>query len=559
MLPGSAVRDAALSYQAQLYRLAVEGTREVLGGYGLADAEDSARNVPDRVAVACGPTRLTYAELDAKASQVAGALDARGVGPGDRVALSCPNLPCFPVVYYGILKAGATVVPLNILLTEREIAYHLEDSAARAYFCFEGTPELPVGQAGRAAFDRTGSCEHFVLLTADPTATSPEPATETLAEFTHRQPTTFASAATSETDTAVILYTSGTTGQPKGAELTHSNVVHNALLANRLFGPHPHDVHLLVLPLFHSFGQIVQMNAGFAACATIVLLPRFDAATVLELMQSEQVTFFAGVPTMYHALLNCEETGRFDIEKIAAHIRVAVSGGAALPVEVMRRFEERFGVPILEGYGLSETSPVATFNRVDRPRRPGSVGLPVWGVEVRIVRDDGSEADDGEPGEIAIRGHNVMKGYFRRPEATAQAIDRDGWFRTGDIGRRDADGYLLRRRPQEGHDHPRRLQRLPARGGRGPAHPSRGQAGRRHRRPHPRHGEEVKAFVVRAPGATAHRAGLIAWCRQNMAAYKYPRIVEFRDSLPMTATGKILKRELARQEQPEPALAPSRS
>ena len=242
--------------------------------------EDSARTVPDTDAVVHGKTRLSYSELDAAASQVAAALAARGIGPGDRVALSCPNLPYFPVVYYGILKAGATVVPLNILLTEREIAYHLDDSAARAYFCFEGTAELPVGQAGRAAFEATESCEHFVLLSAeqDPkTAPSPGPVTETLAQFTHRQPTAFSSAATSETDTAVILYTSGTTGQPKGAELTHSNMVQNALLANRLFGLHPHDVHLTVLPLFHSFGQTVQMNAGFATGATVVLLPRFDA------------------------------------------------------------------------------------------------------------------------------------------------------------------------------------------------------------------------------------------------------------------------------------------
>jgi long-chain acyl-CoA synthetase len=483
------------------------------------------------------------------------------------VALSCPNLPCFPVVYYGILKAGATVVPLNVLLTEREIAYHLADSAARAYFCFEGTPELPAGKAGRAAFDSTESCEHFVLLTTDPDATSPSPDTETLAEFTHRQPTTFTSAATSETDTAVILYTSGTTGQPKGAELRHSNVVHNALLANRLFGLHPHDVHLLVLPLFHSFGQIVQMNAGFAARATLVLLPRFDAAAVLELVQAEQVTFFAGVPTMYHALLNCEETGRFDIGKIAAHMRVVVSGGAALPVEVMRRFEERFGVPILEGYGLSETSPVATFNRVDRPRRPGSVGLPVWGVEVRIVRDDGSEADNGEPGEIAIRGHNVMKGYFRRPDATAAAIDEHGWLRTGDIGVQDEDGYLYvvdRKKDmiiRGGFNvYPRELEEVLL------THPEVSLAAVVGV-PHPSHGEEVKAFVVRASGATVTEAGLITWCRQTMAAYKYPRLVEFRDSLPLTATGKVLKRELAPEAQPqqaqpqqtEPAVAQSRS
>jgi long-chain acyl-CoA synthetase len=511
--------------------------------------EDSARNIPDTYAVVHGKTRLTYQELDAKASQVAGALAARGIGPGDRVALSCPNLPYFPVVYYGILKAGAAVVPLNILLTEREIAYHLADSAARAYFCFEGTPELPTGKAGLAAFESTEGCEHFVLLTADPGATSPSPATETLAEFTHRQPPAFTSAATSETDTAVILYTSGTTGQPKGAELTHSNMAHNALLANRLFGLHPHDVHLLTLPLFHSFGQTVQMNAGFAAGATIVLLSRFEAAAALEFMQAEQVTFFAGVPTMYHALLNCEDNGRFDIATIAARMRIAVSGGAALPAELMRRFEERFGVPILEGYGLSETSPVATFNRVGRPRRPGSIGLPAWGVEVRIVKDDGSQAKPGEPGEITIRGHNVMKGYFRRPEATAAAIDPQGWFRTGDIGVRDAGGYLYvvdRKKDmiiRGGFNvYPRELEEVLL------THPEVSLAAVVGV-PHPSHGEEVKAFVVRAPGAAVTEADLIAWCKQTMAAYKYPRIVEFRDSLPMTATGKVLKRELA-QSQP---------
>jgi len=506
--------------------------------------EDSARNVPDRVAVACGPARLTYAELDAAASRVAAGLAARGIGPGDQVALSCPNLPYFPIAYYGILKAGATVVPLNVLLTEREIAYHLADSAAKAYFCFEGTAELPLGKAGLAAYRRTAGCEHFVLLTVDPAATSPAADAETLAEFTHRQPDAFTSASTAETDTAVILYTSGTTGQPKGAELTHSNMVQNALLANRLFGLHPHDVHLAVLPLFHSFGQTVQLNAGFATGATVVLLPRFDAGQALALMEREQVTFFAGVPTMYHALLHCEDAP--DIEAIAARLRVAVSGGAALPAELMRRFEERFGVPILEGYGLSETSPVATFNRVDRPRRPGSVGLPVWGVQVKLIASDGSEAPPGEPGEIAIRGHNVMKGYFRRPEATAEVTDSRGWFRTGDVGTRDADGYLYivdRKKDmiiRGGFNvYPRELEEVLL------THPGVSLVAVVGV-PHRSHGEEVKAFVVRAPGATLTEAELIAWCKQNMAAYKYPRIVEFRDGLPMTATGKILKRELAR-------------
>jgi len=508
--------------------------------------EDSARTFGDRDAVVHGGTRLTYAGLDAAASQVAGALAARGIGPGDQVALSCPNLPAFPVVYYGILKAGATVVPLNVLLTEREIAYHLADSAAKAYFCFEGTPALPMASAGYAAWRRTEGCEHFVVLPAGPAAVMPPPGAGTLPGFTNGQPARYASAATAETSTAVILYTSGTTGQPKGAELTHSNMVHNALLANRLFGLHPHDVHLAALPLFHSFGQTVQMNAGFATGATVVMMPRFDAGQALALMERERVTFFAGVPTMYHALLNCEDTQALDIGGIAARMRVAVSGGAALPAELMRRFEERFTVPILEGYGLSETSPVATFNRVDRPRRPGSVGLPVWGVEVKIVADDGSAAGVGEPGEIAIRGHNVMKGYFRRPAATAEVLDGQGWFRTGDVGILDADGYLSvvdRKKDliiRGGFNvYPRELEEVLL------THPWVSLAavvGVQH----PSHGEEVKAFVVRAPGATVTEAELIAWCKRNMAAYKYPRIVEFRDSLPMTATGKVLKRELAR-------------
>jgi long-chain acyl-CoA synthetase len=510
--------------------------------------EDSAREFPARDAVVSGPVRLTYRELDAAASRVANALAARGIRPGDRVAISCPNVPSFAVAYYGILKAGAVVVPLNILLTEREIAYHLADSGARAYFCFEGTAELPVAAAGAAAFEQSADCEHFIVLTADPAATSQLVGRETLAEFAHRQPEACQSAATAETDTAIILYTSGTTGQPKGAELTHSNMVHNALLANRTFGVHGHDVHLIALPLFHSFGQSVQLNAGLATGATLVLMPRFGAEQALALMQAEGVTFFAGVPTMYHALLGCESAGQYDLAGIAARLRVAVSGGAALPGDVLRRFEERFDVPILEGYGLSETSPVATFNRVDRPRRPGSVGLPVWGVQVRILAKDGSETAVGQDGEIAIRGHNVMKGYLGRPEATAEAIDADGWFRTGDVGRLDADGYLyIVDRTKDmiirgGFNvYPRELEEVLM------THPQVSLAavvGVRHEV----YGEEIKAFVVRVPDGTISEQELASWSRERLAAYKYPRIIEFRDTLPMTATGKILKRELSGEQ-----------
>jgi long-chain acyl-CoA synthetase len=537
--------------------------------------EHSARAYPDHEAVVLagaapkgsgsGEGRLTYAQVNAAASQVAGALAARGIGRGDRVALSCPNLPYFPVVYYGVLKSGATIVPLNVLLNEREIAYHLEDSAAKAYFCFEGTDALPIGKSGLAAFESVPACEHFIMITAPGTATPPgsapgtaspptpasppapapasppAPAWSTLAEFTHELSSRFETVQTAETDTAVVLYTSGTTGKPKGAELSHSNMVQNALLAIQMFGGSPADVHLVTLPLFHSFGQTVQLNAGFGAGARLVLLPRFDPAVALATMGGEGVTFFSGVPTMYWGMLNCRE----DVTGIAATLRMCVSGGSALPVEVLKNFEERFGVPILEGYGLSETSPIATFNLPDRPRKAGSIGLPVWGIEVKLVTVDGAECGTDEPGEICIRGHNVMKGYLDRPEATAEAIDSHGWFHTGDIGTRDAEGYYfvvdrIKDMIIRGgfNVYPRELEEVLL------THPDVSLAAVLGV-PHDSHGEEVKAFVIRKQDATVTEAELVAWCKQNMAAYKYPRIVEFRDALPMTATGKILKRELA--------------
>jgi long-chain acyl-CoA synthetase len=503
--------------------------------------EDSAREVPDRDAVVLGDDRWSYADVDAAANQVANLLVECGVGAGDKVAISCPNLPCFPIVYYGILKVGAVVVPLNILLKGREIAYHLDDSEAKVYFCFEGTSDLPVGEYGRAGFERAAGCEHLFLLTADPRASSGAGG-RTFGEAVRDMPRTFATAATEPTDTAVILYTSGTTGQPKGAEISHANLVLNALTCHRLFGDQPHDVHLVTLPLFHTFGQTVQMNYGFSARATLVLLPRFDADIALAMMARERVTFFAGVPTMYWALLDADAEGTA-VPDVAKNLRMAVSGGSALPVEIHRRFAERFGLSILEGYGLSETSPVATFNRPDVEPRAGSVGLPIWGVSVKLVDPRGTEVTGDGVGEIAVRGHNVMKGYYRRPEATAEVL-RDGWFHTGDIGRRDAEGYYyIVDRTKDmiirgGFNvYPRELEEVLL------THPAVSLVAVVGV-PHDSHGEEVKAYVVRRAGAEITEAELVAWCRDNMAGHKYPRLVEFRDSLPMTATGKILKREL---------------
>jgi long-chain acyl-CoA synthetase len=503
--------------------------------------EDSAREVPDRTAIVCGEMRFSYAETNAMANRVANALQAKGVGPGDKVALSCPNMPYFPIVYYGILKAGAVVVPLNVLLKPREIAYHLTDSDAKAYFCFEGAADLPMGEYGFAGFNEVDSCEHFCLMTLDSKAT-PFPGTQTLAELMLEHSPEFVSVATEVTDTAVILYTSGTTGQPKGAELTHFNMMMNARLCDNMYERRDADVHLIALPLFHSFGQTVQMNAGFYTRATLVLLPRFAPETALAMMEKWDVTIFAGVPTIYWALLNYPEAEKFDLAKIARNLRVCFAGGSPLPMEVLRGFEAKFNARILEGYGLSETSPIATFNRPEAAR-PGSVGFPVWGVEVRVVDENNEAVVPGELGEIVIRGHNIMKGYYKKEAATAAAI-RHGWFHSGDVGRFDEEGFLFIAD---------RVKDMILRGGFNVYPRELEEVLMTHEAvslvavvgvPCERNGEEVKAFVVLRPEASLTEAELVEWCRENMAGYKYPRFVEFRDSFPMTATGKILKREL---------------
>ncbi|MFP6906891.1 MAG: long-chain fatty acid--CoA ligase [Verrucomicrobiota bacterium] len=505
--------------------------------------ETQAQRNPGRTAIVLGDTRLSYAQLNGAASQVANGLVARGIQPGDKVALSCPNLPYFPIVYFGILKAGAVVVPLNVLLKRREIAYHLNDAEARAYFCFEGSPQLPMGEEGHAGFNDAAGCEHLFIITADPAAPSPIENLATLGMLMHEQSPDGAYRVTDNSDTAVILYTSGTTGQPKGAELTHDNMLINALVVARLLHYTADDVNLVVLPLFHSFGQTVQMNAGLVAGATLVLLPRFDAAAVLGLMQKESITTFCGVPTMYWGLMQCPDVETFDLGKIADQLRVCVSGGAALPLEILKGFEERFRVPILEGYGLSETSPVACFNQLDQERKPGSIGTPIWGVEMKIVDDADHPLPVGEPGEVLIRGHNVMKGYYRRPEDTAAVMAKD-WFHTGDIGKTDEDGYFyIVDRSKDmiirgGFNvYPREIEEVLM------THPAVSLSAVIGV-PDAKSGEEIKAFVILKEGQSATEDELLGWGKEQMASYKYPRLLEIRESLPMNATGKILKREL---------------
>ncbi|MBS4102979.1 long-chain-fatty-acid--CoA ligase [Tsukamurella paurometabola] len=510
--------------------------------------ENSAEAHPERDAIVFGSQRMTYAQVNAAANQVANALASRGIGIGDSVALSMPNLPYFTIAYFGIVKTGAAVVPLNVLLREREIAYHLRDSEAKAYICFEGTPELPIGQAAHAAFSETDSCTTLIIATADATAPSPYTDAITLAAAMTEQPSTFQTADVAADDTAVILYTSGTTGEPKGAELRHRNMADNARAGQTLFeiDPEHPDTLLCVLPLFHAFGQTVIQNTGLASGGTIVLLPRFEPSTALDLMLSEKVSLFAGVPTMYWGLLGVVDDDEA-MRSVAENLRIAIAGGSALPRDVHQEFQRRFGITILEGYGLSETSPITSFSRIGARVRVGSIGYPIPGVEMKLIDPESGRDIDDRPdavGEIAIKGHNVMKGYYQRPEATRAAIT-DGWFRTGDLATRDEDGwYYIVDRVKDmiirgGYNvYPREIEELLM------THPAvslTAVIGV----PHTTHGEEIKAYVIADKNSNPVSADeLIDWCKQRLAAYKYPREIEFVDQLPMTATGKILKREL---------------
>jgi long-chain acyl-CoA synthetase len=511
--------------------------------------DHQARLTPDREALACGPARFTYGQLSAMASQAANGLRAIGIKPGDHVALSCPNTPHFVIAYFAILRAGAVVVPLNVLLKPREIAYHLRDSDAVAMLVFEGTAELPMAAMARAACDEVPSCAQLIVMTANPAAASPVDRAMTLGQVMHGRSPVSETHASRPDDTAVLLYTSGTTGQPKGAEMTHFNMAFNATASRDIMLPllpntvEDRAVSLITLPLFHSTGQTAQMNAGIAGGYRLVLLPRFDPAAVFAGFENENVSCWVGVPTMYWALLQYGKQNGVDMRKATGSLRLCVSGGAPMPVPLMQEVEREFGVRVLEGYGLSETSPVACFNQVFRPSRPGTVGQPIVACEVRVVDDNDQSLPAGESGEIVIRGHNVMKGYYKRPEETAEAL-KNGWFHTGDIGVIDADGFLSivdRKKDmvlRGGMNvYPREIEDVLL------THPAVSMAaviGVADERL----GEEVKAFIVRRPGMSLTEAELIEWSREQLAAYKYPRFVEFRDSLPMGGTGKVLKRAL---------------
>jgi long-chain acyl-CoA synthetase len=488
--------------------------------------EQSAAGQPEHTAIRLDDLSISYGQLNSAARRLASLLTSAGLSRGDRVGLMMPNIPAFPVAFYGTLMAGAVVVPMNPLLKSREVAYYLGDSGARLLFAWQDF----AGDAAKGAAE-TGA-EIIQVDDADLSSVLAGYSAET------------APANADDTDDAVILYTSGTTGQPKGAQLTHGGLMRNArLTAETLLQNHAEDVMMGCLPLFHVFGLTCGLNATVLAGGTLTLLPRFAAGKALDIIARDKVTIFEGVPTMYAGMLHHPEADSAD----AASLRLCVSGGAAMPVEILRGFEQKFGCMILEGYGLSETSPVASFNHPDKPRKAGSIGTPVEGVEMRLITDSGDPSLPGEVGEIAIRGHNVMKGYWGKPEATAEAIP-DGWFRTGDLARVDEDGYyyIVDRKKEMiirgGYNvYPREIEEALH------EHPAVAEVAVIGL-PHAELGEEVGAAVALKPGVSATTAELQQFVKERVAAYKYPRHVWLVDSLPKGPTGKILRREVRAPE-----------
>ena len=488
---------------------------------------------PDHPLCHISDLTFSYTEVDEISGRVASALLGTGLRRGDKVAVQLPNLPQFLFTYFAILKAGLVMVPLNPLLKAPEVAYQLRDSESRMLITFEGFAAEAVAGAREA-----GDVSMYVVNL---------PGNDQRPEGTRDYDELYFADDTGEIepvnadDTAVIIYTSGTTGKPKGAELTHFQLYMNCTVAGELFGFRDDDIGVAVLPMFHVFGLSSVLNLVVRFGGTLVLIPRFEPDAVLDAIARYGCTIFSGVPTMYFALLQADLAGR-DLSSL----RVGVSGGAAIPGEVIRAFEEKFpGVVILEGYGLSETASTTTFNISAEQRRVLSIGKPIWGVQVQVVDEQDKPLPSGPEnvGEIVIRGHNVMKGYYGNPAATAEAF-RGGWFHTGDLAYADKDGYLFivdRKKDlviRGGYNvYPREIEEVLF------AHPAVAEAAVIGK-PDPRLGEEVVAFVALKPDAQADPDDIIAYCRDRLAAYKYPRDVRIVADLPKGPTGKILKREL---------------
>ncbi|ROQ40773.1 long-chain acyl-CoA synthetase [Frondihabitans sp. PhB188] len=521
---------------------APDGTAELLDGPGLgtlsiaAILAESARRHHDRPALLFSGGTTTYSELWDQTRAYAGALRARGIGPGDRVALIVPNVPDFCRAYYAVLALGAIVVPVHLLFKSEEIEYVLRDSGA--LLAIVAAPQLGEALPAAAA---AGVPVVSVLLPAD--APTPVPVARLEVEAAAATPIERYESV-NPLAAATILYTSGTTGHPKGAVGSHLAMIEqvSAELID-CTDMAKEDVVFGGLPFFHAFGQTSVLNTVFRRGAAIVLLPKFDPAAALTLMAATRTTIFTAVPTMYIGLLAAAAAAP---DEPRPPLRYAVSGGSALPVAVLERFQEMFGAPVQEGYGLTETSPVATVNDLDDPRA-GTIGKPIWGVDVEIVKPDVDDHVEflprGEMGEIVIRGHNLMKGYLGNPEATDQAMV-DGWFHTGDLGSKGEDDVVTivdRKKDmivRNGYNvYPSEVEDCLMR------HPGVMNAAV-FGEPDDVHGQEVHAAVVARPGEAIDCDDVIAFVKEHLAAYKFPRVVHVVESLPLGASGKVLKREL---------------
>jgi long-chain acyl-CoA synthetase len=483
---------------------------------------DSAAQHSERIALKLDDVQLNYAIVEEATVRVAGMLEAKGIGPGDRVGIMLPNTPYFAFAFFAVLRLGADVVPMNPLLKEREVGFHLGDSGAKlllAWHQFAGAAQPGAEAAGaECLLVERGPFEEMMG------------AAEPFRDVRERD----------DSDIAVILYTSGTTGTPKGAQLTHGNLRAATDISVNLVHPGPDTITFGGLPLFHVFGLCSGLNTAFSVGGCLTLLPRFDPGKALEIVERDGVNTFLGVPTMYAAMLNHPDHASFD----ASGLELCVSGGAAMPVEILRGFEQAFGCKVLEGYGLSETSAIATFNRPDRERKPGSIGTPVERMELKLVDEEGNEVPQGEVGEILVRGATVMSGYWNRDEATADTLDADGWLKTGDMARVDEDGYyfIVDRKKEMiirgGFNvYPREIEEVIY------EHPAVREAAVIGI-PHPSLGEEIGAAIALRADADASADDLREYTKSRVAAYKYPRKVWFVDELPKGPTGKILKREI---------------
>jgi len=494
---------------------------------------ESRRSDPDKPLAHFAELTFTYAQVDEISGRIATSLLDLGLTRGQVVAVQLPNLPQFIFTYFGLLKAGLVMCPLNPLLRAPEIAYYLEDSDAKMLITFTMFAEEALKGASQAGGvttyvvdmpgggERPAGTRHFDELYAGVDTGEVEP--------------------TNADDTAVIIYTSGTTGRPKGAELTHFQLYMNCTVSGEVFGFDDDDVGLAVLPLFHVFGLSSVLNVNVRYGGTLVLVPRFQPEPVLDLIERHRCTIFSGVPTMYFELLRADLAQR-DVSSL----RRGVSGGDAIPGEVIKAFEEKFhGLVILEGYGLSETASTATFNVSAEQRKVRSIGKPIWGVEIRVLDTDEQPLPPGTQnvGEIVIRGHNVMKGYYKNPEATEEAF-RGGWFHTGDLAYADEDGYLFivdRKKDliiRGGFNvYPREIEDVLY------GHPAIAEAAVIGR-PDEKLGQEVVAVVVLKQGANVTSDDVVSYCKERLAAYKYPRAVRIVAELPKGPTGKILKKEL---------------